>query len=300
MAKTYTIKKLSTSFWRAAPAMPFLQNSYSQNLISEYRKVGNLKFSVFSQLRQINLVLERRTSEINQYREFSDKLSHDIFEKSLSPNEKKKIGQKSTKNYELIVIDTESYFEYVKLFLDKLSKVICHYENSLPKKASGNFAKLFYHVKDTGCQNKDLNDYIKNHMRWYILMISVPRNNIFIHNLDTDAAAGGDHRIDFGITKSSDKSKNPIYLKKITKIKNSYLHELPELANQNNLFQILRILDHNSDKLSWNEIDDIKDIHKKVGGMYPYVKEVNKHIQEFMTFLENWIRKEATRIQLPF
>lgn len=49
-----------------------------------------------------------------------EQLRHDEFDKSLTKEEKNRMKEEQIRLYELIIIDTECYFIYTKLLLDKL------------------------------------------------------------------------------------------------------------------------------------------------------------------------------------
>ena len=85
--------------------------------------------------------------------------------------------------------------------------------------------------------------------------------------------------------------------KKCRGIKNKYKNELPIIKshNEKNLFQVIRVLDHNSEVLTIDEIREIEKIHMKIGGMFPYVKEVNPKIQNLLQFFEKWIHEKMSK-----
>lgn len=94
--------------------------NFADDFIKEYREVGQLKYRILQQIRQINLLVCRREDYINQYRELMEQLRHDEFDKSLTKEEKNRMKEEQIRLYELIIIDTECYFIYTKLLLDKL------------------------------------------------------------------------------------------------------------------------------------------------------------------------------------
>jgi len=285
----YEIKKLKTQFW--VSQSPNLVGNFPNDFIKEYREVGELKFRILQQIRQINLILCRRESYINQYRGIEDQLRNNIFKKSLTKEEEKKIEKEKIKLYELISIDTEIYFIYAKLLLDKLVGIVKHYDSSFL--VGNNFTELWDEINKNGYSDKKLDDYIQNNAKWFQLMIRVPRNIIFVHDFQTTGSGGGDHGIDFGITKSTEKRSAQKSTDKLRLMKKSHLVDLPELASQNNPFQIIRIFDHNSEKLSLEEIKKLEQMHMQIGGMFPYIIEVNKKLQELLDFFADWIKQKV-------
>jgi hypothetical protein len=292
----YKIEKLRTDFWKSQ-SPPHIPGTFSPEFIDEYRRIGQLKFQIYQQITQINLITCRRESYINQYRNLQERLSHDVFEKLLSVEQTKDIKKETTNLYQLIMIDTEIYFIYSKLLLDRLVSLVKHYL-SLFLKMEENFTQLWEEINKNGCNDKQLEDYIKNKTKWYPLMIRVPRNVIFIHDFETTGSGGGDHMIDFGITKSTEKSDSQKPRDKLRIMKKSHLSDLPELVHQDNPFQIIRIFDHNSEKLSLDEIKKLVQIHEQIGGMFPYVIEVNKKLQDLLDFFAQWTKQKILSSQL--
>ncbi|WP_420546131.1 hypothetical protein [Nitrosopumilus sp.] len=88
MSKKYNIGKLDTSFWigKTGPVISKFVND--EEFIQEYRKIGYWKWMIYLQIKKINLLLERRTAYINEYRKLMDLRSEDLFDKSLSEQQK--------------------------------------------------------------------------------------------------------------------------------------------------------------------------------------------------------------------
>jgi len=78
----------------------------------------------------------------------------------------------------------------------------------------------------------------------------------------------------------------------IERMKNDHLSDFPELLKEKNSFQIIRVFDHNSEKLTLDEIRKLEQIHMRIGGMFPYVIEVNTKIQELLNFFEDWTKQK--------
>jgi len=286
MAIQYQCPRLNDDFWKAQQYTG--QQNPPQDFIDEYRIVGTLKDRVYSQIRQINKIIERRESYINQYREISDKLMHDNFE-PLPPDEKQSLKDEHSHLFQLITIDTETYCIYAKILLDKLIGLIQHYDNSFPD-VRNNFTRLWEEVMNNGCQDNQLECYIQNDAKWFQLMVRVPRNIIFVHDFQTTGAGGGDHSIDFGITKSTEKRNSSQTQQTMIHMKNAHAVDFPELSNETNTFQIIRVFDHKSEKLTYDEIKKLERIHMQIGGMFPYIVEVNQKIQELLDFFMNWVK----------
>jgi len=284
------IINLKPDFWISQSSN--LMGNFGNDFENEYRKVGELKNRIYQQIRQINLLISRREDYINQYREVMATISHDVFEKSLSKEEKENLEQEQIRIYELIIIDTEMYFIYSKLLLDKLVDIVKHYDDSL--NVGNNFTEFQESIIKNGHTDKKLEDHIRNNTKWFELMVRTPRNVIFIHDFKTTGAGGGDHDIDFGITKSTEKRNSQKPTDKLRRMKKTHLNDLPELINEQNPFQIIRIFDHNSDKLSKNEIDELKQIHQQIGGMFPYVIKVNEKLQDLLDFFADWTKDKIT------
>ena len=290
MSKKYLSGRLKIDFWRSQSYSG--QSNPNQDFIDEYRKIGELKTRVYWQIRQINKILERRESYINTYREISDKLSHDTFE-PLPKDEKQSLKDEDSHYYQLIAIDTETYFIYTKILLDKLIGIVKHYDNSFPN-VSNNFTELWEEIMKNGCQDKQLEHYIQNNTKWFQLMVRVPRNIIFIHDFQTTGSGGGDHQIDFGITKSTEKRSSPKTQQTLILMKKAHLSDFPELSNEKNSFQIIRAFDHKSENLTYDEIKKLEQIHMQIGGMFPYIVEVNQKIQELLDFFADWTKQKIS------
>lgn len=286
MAIQYQCPRLNVNFWKAQQYTG--QQNPPQDFIDEYRIVGTLKDRVYSQIRQINKIIERRESYINQYREISDKLMHDNFE-PLPKDEKQSLKDEHGNLFQLITIDTETYFIYAKILLDKLIGLIQHYDNSFPD-VGNNFTELWKEIMKNGCQDKQLENYIQKDGKWFQLMVRVPRNIIFVHDFQTTGAGGGDHDIDFGITKSTEKRNSAKTQETMILMKKAHASDFPELSNEKNTFQIIRAFDHKSECLTYDEITKLETIHMRIGGMFPYIVEVNQKIQELLDFFANWIK----------
>lgn len=226
-----------------------------------------------------------------------DSSLRDHFDKSFSKSQKDQIDNKISHTFQLIEIDTEMYFVHAKLLLDKLVPIIKYLEESLPYKLKNNFTSLFEHIIKNRSNDKELDDFVKTDSKWFMLMIRSPRNNIFVHDFSTNSSGGGDHLDDFGITKSTDLKNEQKYFDKIRKIKNNHRKDLPQIGSHNEkiLFQVIRTLDHNSELLTIDEIKEIERIHMKIGGMFPYIKEVNPKIQNLVYFFEKWICKKISK-----
>ena len=286
MVIKYKIEKLRLDFWE--PQGSNLMGNFPDDFVDEYREVGRLKDRIYQQIREINLLTCRRMDYINQYRELMEKLRNGVSDNSL---EKEQI-----KLYELIIIDTESYFIYAKLLLDKLVDIVKHYDKSL--KVKNNFTAFQEEIIKNGYQDKKLENHIKNNTKWFELMIRAPRNIIFVHDFKTTGSGGGDHGIDFGITKSTEKRDAQKPTDKLRRMKKDHLTDFPELENEKISFQIIRVFDHNSEKLSWDEINEVKQLHEQIGGMFPYPVKVNKKLQELLDFFADWTKDKILKSKL--
>lgn len=288
MSKKYQCPRLNVDFWK--PQEYSGQQNPPQDFIDEYRIVGELKTRVYWQIRQINKIIERRESYINQYREISEKLMLDNFE-PLPPDEKKSLKDEHSNYFQLITIDTETYFIYAKILLDKLIGLIEHYDNSFPE-LHNNFTELWKEIMKHGCQDTQIKNYIQNDAKWFQLMVRVPRNIIFVHDFQTTGAGGGDHDVDFGITKSTEKRNSSKTQQTMINMKKAHASDFPELSNEKNTFQIIRAFDHKSEYLTYDEIKKLENIHMRIGGMFPYIVEVNKKIQELLDFFADWAKQK--------
>lgn len=285
MTQKYQSGRLKIDFWEYHQYSG--QQNPSQDFIDEYRRVGELKDRVYSQIRQINKILERREEYINTYREISDKLDHDLFE-PLPKEEKNKLKEESGDYYQLIVIDSETYFIYAKILLDKLIGIIKHYDSSF--EVGNNFTELWEQIMKSGCHDKQIENYIQNNTKWFQLMLRVPRNIIFVHDFQTTGVGGGDHQIDFGITKSTEKRQSPKTQQNLILMKKAHSSDFPELENEKNSFQIIRAFDHKSEKFTYDEIKKLEQIHMQIGGMFPYIVELNPKIQGLLDFFADWMK----------
>ncbi|WP_420546130.1 hypothetical protein [Nitrosopumilus sp.] len=75
--------------------------------------------------------------------------------------------------------------------------IIKNFDFSLPSKLKNNFTSLFEHVMKNDSKDKELENFVRNDSKWFILMIRSPRNNIFVHDFSTNGSGGGDHLEDW-------------------------------------------------------------------------------------------------------
>jgi len=75
-------------------------------------------------------------------------------------------------------------------------------------------------------------------------------------------------------------------------LKKSHSSDFPEISNEKNSFQIIRAFDHKSEKLTLDEIKKLEQIHMQIGGMFPYIIEVNPKIQKLLDFFADWIKQK--------
>jgi len=277
MMKNYIIDELAYSLWRGKSGTVNSQYVNDHEFVRDYRKFGQLRSKIAHNIRQINLLNKRRAITVNQFLQTND-------------------GE----TFSMILIDTEIYFVYAKLLLDSLVPVVKYLENSIPQKMKNNFTSLYKEIKEKGCSDQLLQHIIENDSDWFRLWINIPRNSIFVHDFTTNGYGGGFHEIDIGITKSSDLGKEQRIHDRIAMIKNNHLQDVPDLQSldnrkEKNTYQILRQLDRNCEKLSLDEIEKLEELHKKIGGMFPYIIEVNRKLQRFLWIFEGWTRQKIAQ-----
>lgn len=275
--RSYNINELNYSLWRGKSGTVNSQYVNDHEFVKEYRKFGYLRDKIAYNIRQINLLNKRRANSINQFLQTND-----------------------TEIFSMILIDTEIYFVYAKLLLDSLVPVVKYLENSIPKKMKNSFTNLYNKIKQDGCSDLLLEHIIQNDSDWFRLWINIPRNSMFVHDFTTNGYGGGFHEIDIGITKSSDLGKEQRIHDRVAMIKNNHLQDVPDLQlldsrKEKNTYQILRQLDRNSEKLSLSEIKKLEEIHKQIGGMFPYIIEVNRKLQRFLWIFEGWTRQKIAQ-----
>lgn len=219
----------------------------------------------------VNFILVERDKQVNAYRK-------------KAPNEK--LGDISW----YIILFTESYFTYTKNMLNAYSELIYEVDGSLPPKTSGNFSELWGYVKNTDIPDKELQDFLRNEMRWYEILILLPRNQLVIHDKKTSGYGLADHEIDVYIGKHAthDDGKNKKALKLVQKIISNH-PEFSGLRSETYFHPAYRQIVAKIDILDQREINILVAAAGAVGFDFPYIPQTTPKLQDFIDFIEKWL-----------
>lgn len=266
---------------------------------SEINKIHNQSIHI---IKSINYIVERRCNSINTYRSLEKERSHFLHEQNFDrgnySTEIKQIQEKQSPHLWSIKIDTEIYFVYSRILLDTISELIFLYDRSLPANTNHNFASLYKHIAQKGCKDDFLRKILIDNLKWYISMIKMPRDVLFVHDEDSSGIGFADHGVDFNIGKfseyhdeSMEKSLHDIIKrhKELDYIrKNPYIHPM------------MREIIHHFDCLNDDEIIIINKISEKFP-VFPYIVDVHSKIQSFLRLIEEWIsHKNMKEHGFPF
>ena len=274
--------------------LPLSFNASFKQKNSETKKhLNTIHNQITFTIQKLNLIVERRVKAVNEYRKLD--LEHDnlLHEKTFEGKDTKKQEEELTKRrspvLRSITIDTEIYFLYAKILLDSISSLIFYYEDNLPLKSEHNFSVLYYHIIENGCKNFRIQHVFQNNLKWYPLMIQIPRNNLLVHDTTTAGLSWNDHGIDISIGKSSWEYKSEEKLKQILQIVENHKDHFQLNNHGGYIHPILMELIRKPEVFDHGEIKTINDISKDFS-VFPYMVEVQPKIQEFLTFIQNMIQ----------
>lgn len=159
----------------------------------------------------------------------------------------------------------------------------------LPAKARHDFAAHRKYLLKNNCNDTEYLKYIREKTNWFPLTLSVFRNEYVVHDKTTDRTASISSLNGNKYTISRQKVPDLDQVKEImidlNKIKESHRKDITEIQNKENLWQILTSIDQNIEKLTPDEVAILFSIRKKIGGEFPYVKELITKIQDLLDFV---------------
>jgi len=239
--------------------------------------------------KKLNFIIERRAKSVNEYRRLhriEDELGHDkTFEKQDVKKEKSEIREQFSPVLISLVVDTEIYFLYVRILLDVMADLIYYYQEGLPENTKHHFSRMYYHITENGCTNPFLEREFKEKLKWYPLMVEIPRNLLTAHDKITTGLSWNDHGDDISIGKSGEKYKDPDSLMKLKQIFQNHPNEFPGLDTEY-IQPNLRIIVKNCHFLDHEEIEIAKKISEE-HAVFPYVSDVQINLQAFLDFIKS-------------
>lgn len=284
--------------------MELLRDSLSAELVmlklhlrNEDKNLRNTITRYYRKLNQCNLIISRINQNSKQHKLLHDKFMH--FQKTTKRPRvlKGKEAELYHKTQDLLFqinFDTEDYFIHARILLDRVTQIIGCFIEDLPRKAKRSFAQHRNHLIKKECSDLNYTTFVREETKWFDIMLLVHRNDLIVHDEITSRSGstfspGTMHSI-MRMRPPDEKESNEI-MALLTKIRDEHSHDIPEIRNEENLWELLKKLDINAQKLEQNEIKDIFGIHKKVGGELPYVNEINKKIQDFLDFTSSHFTK---------
>jgi len=219
----------------------------------------------------VNFILAERDKQVNIYR-------------------KKSPGEKLGDIFWYIVLFTESYFTYAKNMLNAYAALIYEVADNLPPKTNENFSELWSYVKNNNIPDKELEDYLRNKMHWYEILILLPRNQLVIHDKKTSGYGLNDHEIDVYIGKHAthDVDKNKDALDLVQKIISNH-PEFSGLKSETYFHPVYRQIVAKIDILDQKEINILVAAAGIVGFDFPYIPQTTPKLQDFIDFIEKWL-----------
>jgi hypothetical protein len=231
-------------------------------------------------INQCNLILGRIIENTKSHRKLDDL----VWDENQSSDERAKAIHEYGIVSSYINLDTEDYFIHTKILMDKIATVLARYIDELPREKITSFVQLVNYLKHNSFQNKDLQN-ILDQEKWFALLINVHRNNLIIHDSISEMS---------GTAYSKTTLNRPIRLvfpddndskqiqESLNKIKENHLLDITEFQNESNIWTLLLICDYNAEKLSDDEIETVKKIHRTHGGELPQIDFINRKIQNFL------------------
>jgi len=244
-------------------------------------------------IQKLNLIVERRVKSVNKFRNLDlehDELIHQkTFENKDTKIQEDELQSRYSPVLRSIVIDTEIYFLYVKILLDSFNDFIYYYEEGLPSNPKHSFSKPYYHIIKNGCNNRHLQRLFQNELKWYPLMVQIPRNKLLVHDNTTAGMTWNDHGVDISIGKSGWNYKSEDDLKKLMKIVENHKEHFSLSDHSGYIHSILRELIRKPEVFDHDEIEIIVEVSSRYP-VFPYVAEVQPKLQKFLDFMQSMVQ----------
>lgn len=240
----------------------------SPELIKAKANLNGILNRIIQSIQLINFILEERDKQVNAYR-------------------KKSPSEKLGNIFWYLVLFTESYFTYAKNILNAYAELIYEVMDNLPKKTNGDFSELWGYLKNNNISDKELQDYFRDKMRWYEILILLPRNQLVIHDKKTSGYGMSDHEIDVYIGKHAthDTNKNKKAIALVQKIISNH-QEFNGLNHETYFHPIYRQIVAQIDILDQKEINTLVSAAGIVGFDFPYIPQTTPKLQDFIDFIE--------------
>lgn len=235
---------------------------------------GILNRILFS-IKLLNFILKERDKHVNDYRK------------------KMCIEEKLGDTWSYLILLTESYFSYVTTILNAYAELIYELGDGFPENTNGNFSELWAYVRRNSITENNFNDFFKNKMNWYEVFIRLPRNKLVIHDKDTSGYGMNDHGIDIYVGKhgNHDKEKSNEALRLVSKIIQNH-SEFKNIQINDYFHPVYRQILEKIDILSEYEVQLLVNACGIGGVDFPYIPQVNPKLQEFMDFIEKWLKNK--------
>src|SRR5438309_3240898 len=150
----------------------------SPELIDEKSNLNGILNRIHHSIKLVNFILKERDKQVNLFRKI--------------------IGtyEKSPDTSWYLILFTESYFTYAQNMLNAYAELICEIIENVQTNLRGDFPKLWHHLRNNSyLQDKEICDYFQNKMLWYEILIQSPRNQLVIHDKETEGYGIADHEI---------------------------------------------------------------------------------------------------------
>lgn len=252
------------------------ENPELESALNRYRR----------ELHHCNLILERIWEENEIYQ----KAMKYIQNLGSVKNNSKPNWDLHWKNHSLLVLDIENYFIHTAILMEKITKIIGFLLPDLPNDAKSNFHQHRQFFLKNDYSDMKYSVYIKKRMEWYSVLLQVFRNVLIIHDESTSMSwLGSDSNKIPHIAKTThpDEKISKETLTKLYKIRDNHNKDIPELANEVNLWELLGNLTYHADKLTSQENKILRDLIERIGSKFPAIEELTKRIQEFLDFIGN-------------
>lgn len=265
--------------------------------LKKNRKLQTSLFRYLRKLQQCNLIINRILESLKQYEELDKKYRSEtryLKDGRLNPEQQKLRNSFSNLTFQ-IGFDIEDYCIHVKVLLDRITIIVGNLLPELPMKSKRDFTKHRLYFIKNDCSDLIYSKFIREKTKWYDIMLLVFRNDLIIHDEITSSHGGLYSRKSYTISRMKDVDKDEAkeIMKQLNEIKKSHKNDISDLAKEETLWGILKILDNNAENLDEKEIKTVFGIHKKIGGQLPFVNNINKKVQELISFVGNHFRKNA-------
>jgi hypothetical protein len=238
------------------------------------------------------IIQERLTEDRKSYRAFADQ-HHKLLDRIMIQFEGNQCRLTSSEQQEIqnmdywqtrLMLDTESFFMFARILMDKLVKLAVCLLNciniSIPTKSFTDHKEWLLKPSNIPFgPNENYAKIVRDQTSWYDLAITGIRDKVIVHgNARMRIISYPDQKITKAVRISSFNEEND----QIILIKKAYEKNYPELKNINSLWEVLRFFLDQNVNLSKEDRSKVNGIIEKTGCELPDIDLVVKKIIQFL------------------